>query len=334
MSKNNIFKLTLSAILVLGIGLSLVGCGGSKSNNNGGNGEPSSSGAAVTGNYRNLFKEADPTRTEKDIDDQVKAAWNSLFSVKDASGQCSVYFETGDNMAYIKDIGNGDVRSEGMSYGMMIAVQMGASYSADNTGEYQDKFNKLWRWAKEYMYYGSGIYKGYFAWQCTEAGEKILNGGNLPSPASDGEEYFVTALIFANKVWGSQGDIKYADEAQALLTNLLHQKDDGEGVNIFDTTKHQVVFCPIGDSATFTDPSYHLPAFYEIWAKFSKNAEDCAEWSVIAATSREFFANTVHSLTGLAPDYANFDGSPKFIDGHENSNKDILFIFFINHSKL
>ena len=34
------------------------------------------------------------------------------------------YHEVGADMAYIEDTGNHDVRTEGMSYGMMACVQM------------------------------------------------------------------------------------------------------------------------------------------------------------------------------------------------------------------
>ena len=40
-------------------------------------------------------------------------------------GTNKVYFEVGDSMGYVSDIKNHDVRTEGMSYGMMIAVQFG-----------------------------------------------------------------------------------------------------------------------------------------------------------------------------------------------------------------
>ena len=60
--------------------------------------------------------------------------------------------------AYLYDTGNQDVRTEGMSYGMMICVQL----------DKQAEFDKLWRWAKKYMLYTSGKWSGYYAWHCTQ----------------------------------------------------------------------------------------------------------------------------------------------------------------------
>jgi len=59
----------------------------------------------------------------------------------------------------------------------------------------------------------------------------------------------------------------------------------------------------------FTDPSYHLPAFYELWALWGP-AADRPFWSAAAQASRDFFPKAANPQTGLAPDLANFDGTP------------------------
>ncbi len=259
-----------------------------------------SGAAAITGNYRNLFAEIG--KGDAEIAEKINAAWNQFFyGDKDRE---RIYYEVGDDMAYIKDIGNGDIRSEGMSYGMMICVQL----------DKKKEFDKIWKWAKTYMYYTSGQYKGYFAWQCKDNGSKI---GGSPTPASDGEEYFATALIFAAKRWGNgSGIYDYTTEAQNLLHEMLHHGDNGVYENMFNLTHNQVVFCPtFGTSSQFTDPSYHLPAFYEVWARFAKSSADREKWLTIADTSRKFFVKTSNPETGLSPDYANWDGSPRVQEG-------------------
>src|SRR5688500_18941841 len=74
--------------------------------------------AVASGTYRNLFKEY-LGKSDQEIQARLDAAWNQLFYGSDESER--VYYPVGADMAYIMDIGNGDVRSEGMSYGMMIA---------------------------------------------------------------------------------------------------------------------------------------------------------------------------------------------------------------------
>lgn len=247
-----------------------------------------------TGIYRNLFLEY-LGKSEEEIQAKLTEVWEQLFYGDDTMQR--IYYPVGDDMAYIEDIGNGDVRSEGMSYGMMIAVQM----------DQREEFDRLWKWAKTYMYQSDGPYQGYFAWHCTTEGEKLH-----ANPASDGEEWFVTALFFAAGRWGNgKGIFDYQSEAQSILNTMLHkdEEDTGLATNMFDLEEKQVVFVPRGRDATFTDPSYHLPAFYELWADWA--AQDNIFWEEAAATSRSFFKKAAHPQTGLMPDYANFDGTPR-----------------------
>ena len=78
------------------------------------------------------------------------------------------------------------------------------------------------------------------------------------------------ALLFAANRWGNgEGIYNYQAEAQKILDVMLHKNEENTGLatNMFDPETKQVVFVPAGRNATFTDPSYHLPAFYELWAQ-------------------------------------------------------------------
>jgi oligosaccharide reducing-end xylanase len=70
-----------------------------------------------------------------------------------------------------------------------------------------------------------------------------------------------------------------------------------------------VRFTPEAENGDHTDPSYQLPAFYELWSRWAPPA-DRAFWREAAVASREFFQRSAHPVTGLCPEYANFDGSP------------------------
>ena len=63
-----------------------------------------------------------------------------------------------------------------------------------------------------------------------------------------------------------------------------------------------------------TDASYHLPAFYELWARWGPK-EDRAFWARAAEVSRELFLEVTGPTTGLSPDRSNFDMSPMLRDG-------------------
>ncbi|GAE33567.1 endo-1,4-beta-xylanase A precursor [Halalkalibacter akibai JCM 9157] len=139
------------------------------------------SGAFYTGTYRNLFKEYGYSETV--IDARIQETWNTMFFGDEDE---RIYFEVDDSLGYMLDTGNIDVRTEGMSYGMMMAVQMNN----------QDVFNRLWNWTMKYMFLTEGENAGYFAWSCSPDGTK-----NSYGPAPDGEEYFALALFFASHRW-------------------------------------------------------------------------------------------------------------------------------------
>ena len=66
---------------------------------------------------------------------------------------------------------------------------------------------------------------------------------------------------------------------------------------------------------SFSDPSYHLPHFYERFALLA-DADDRAFWLRAAKASREYLAIACHPVTGLAPEYAHYDGTPETAHGH------------------
>jgi oligosaccharide reducing-end xylanase len=263
------------------------------------------SGAYATGKYRNLFAETGHSSTA--IQAKIDAAYQQLFH-GDPQSQ-AIFFSAGENasghLAYVTDWANHDVRTEGMSYGMMIAVQMNK----------KDDFDALWNWTKTYMYAGNPQHPsyGYFFWSCKTDGTP-----NEETPAPDGEEYFATSLLFAANRWGSgKGIYDYKAEAEQLLIAMRH-REIMSGMTRFGrrvvgpevNEQHaMILFVPGVMPQPFTDPSYHLPAFYELWARWGP-PDDRAFWARAAETSRAFFVKTTNSTTGLSPDYANFDGSP------------------------
>jgi oligosaccharide reducing-end xylanase len=249
--------------------------------------------AFETGVYPNLFKNY-LGESEAEIQAKIDSAFNQLFYGDDSTER--VYYPVGSDMAYITDVANEDVRTEGMSYGMMIAAQLNK----------KEEFDRIWKWTKTYMYQTGGGYKGYFAWHCKTDGTQLA-----ANPASDGEEWFIMALMFADARWGSGAGIyNYRAEAQAILDTSLHANGRGDlATDLFDPETKQVVFVPqLGQNSQFTDPSYHLPHYYELWALWAD--KDNQFWKGAAQISREYLKTAVHPQTGLAPNYSYFDGKP------------------------
>ena len=252
------------------------------------------------GNYRNVFVEMGYQPAE--VDAKVQEVFNDVFR-----GPNKVYFEVGDTLGYVSDVKNHDARTEGMSYGMMIAVQFGE----------KDIFDRLWRWSKKYMQHQDGPREGYFAWSCKTDGTRNAEGA-----ASDGELYYITALLFASNRWGDQTGINYKAEAQHIL-NSIQPRDFKDArpprqfpgmppssgkIFLIDPETRLITFTPDGFGQRFTDPSYHIPAFYEVWAKYADDGR-ADYWLDCAAKSRAFLHKATDEKTGLNPDMCNYDGT-------------------------
>src|SRR5665213_557301 len=263
-------------------------------------------GAATTGRYRNLFVERGHPPAE--VSARIDATFQQLFHGDSATQ--TVYYRAGSNvngpLAYVTDINNHDVRSEGMSYGMMIAVQLGK----------KAEFDALWNWSMTYMYHDNPAHPtyGFFSWSLKTDGTP-----NSESPAPDGEEYYTMALYFASARWGDgHGIYNYRAAADRLLSDMknrvLISGPEGRGRTEtewaeFNPVYKMVRFTPDTSRKDHTDPSYHLPAFYELWARWGPVA-DRPFWAEAAHISRDFYQKTTNPTTALAPDYANFDGTP------------------------
>ena len=243
---------------------------------------PWNKGAFETNHYRNLFVEMG--YAQSDVDAKVREVFNDVFR-----GPNKVYFEVGDSLGYVSDVKNHDARTEGMSYGMMIAVQF----------DEKDIFDRLWRWSKKYMQHQDGSRKGYFAWSCKTDGTRNAQGA-----ASDGELYFITALIFASNRWGNDTGIDYKAEAQHIL-DCIQPRDN---MYLIDPETKLITFTPDGFGRRFTDPSYHIPAFYEVWAKWADDGR-ADYWNECARKSRAFLHTCINEKTGLNGDQCQYDGS-------------------------
>jgi oligosaccharide reducing-end xylanase len=306
-------------------------------------------GAFKTHQYHNLFAEQ-MGRSSAESHAKIASAFQQLFH---GDGQEQrIYFETGANangtLAYITDWANNDARTEGMSYGMMIAVQL----------DKKREFDALWNWSKTYMQVtdSKNPSVGYFAWSMNTDGTP-----RSTSAAPDGEEYYVMALYFAAHRWGNgKGIYNYQAQADQILRGMRHHPQL-MGTSPFrihpdaapflppdrpwpspnnrramadataqgkpwpptapDRSPRQVTVGPMVDEAHAmirfvpeinspgTDASYHLPAFYELWARWGPK-EDRAFWAEAADVSRALFVRVTGADTGLAPDRSNLDMSP------------------------
>lgn len=272
----------------------------------GGNREPEkpvpTEGAFYTKQYRNYFLEMG--YKQKDIEKKVDEVFNDVFY-----GPKKCYFEVGDSMAYISDVKNHDVRTEGMSYGMMIAVEFNR----------KEIFDRLWRWCVKYMQHHDGELKGYFAWSCRIDGTRNSSGA-----ASDGELYYITSLIFASNRWGNDGEFNYLAEAQNIINCSMMKVGMNNTAPLINLEHKIISFTPDPHGNTYSDPSYNIPAFYEVWAKWADDGRS-RFWQACADSARAYLHRCINPNTGLNPDCSNFDGTSMksmFMGGNEDFRYD------------
>jgi len=267
-------------------------------------------GAAYTGTYRNMFVEAGYDNTV--IQQRVQSIVQQLFYGNPSNE--AVMFPSQDPSVpglYIEDINNQDVRTEGMSYGLMDMVQLN-----NQTG-----FDLIWNWWRTYMLHTESTdpQQGYSRWHVHTNGGQMDEGS-----ASDGETFAVSALIYASSRWGDNtGKFNYTAEAQFIFDAILFKEascnsaNGCQGVtNMFgsfynDNRPPLVAFCPDMGSNSFTDPSYHTPHFYESWAMATvANRNTGTFWNQVINASRSFLMKAAYPGTALTPDYATYSGQP------------------------
>lgn len=245
-------------------------------------------GAYYTGNYPNLFEEIGVSKEQ--ADKRLEEIFQTMFYGEEG---VKIYYNVGDDMGFVTDTGNNDVRTEGMSYAMMWTVQLNK----------KEEFDRLWKWVMTYMYMPEGVNDGYFAWSCALDGTK-----NAWGPAPDGEEFFAMALFFASNRWGDgEGIFEYSKYAKDILHSMIHKGEPGtNGKPMFNPDNHYIKFIT---EVEFSDPSYHLPHFYEVCADFAYE-EDREFLKMAAEESRKYLHKACHEVTGMSAEYAEYDGTP------------------------
>jgi endoglucanase len=175
--------------------------------------------------------------------------------------------------AVIRPENGNDTVSEGIGYGMLIAVFMND----------QPMFESLWTYSQQHL---DG--KGLMTW-CIPSG---MTGSCTGSgSATDGDEDIAYALLMATKQWGT-----HASDAMTQIKNIL--KDEVSG-NILEG----------GDgfnNASEIDPSYFAPSYYRAFAAF--DSADSAAWMSVLQESYSILGMAT-GADGLVPNWVNPSGT-------------------------
>ena len=240
--------------------------------------------------YPNPFKDR-LGKTDAEIAAKIEAAFNQLFHGDPLNE--AIYFPSGDQ-ASIRDLFHNDIRTEGVGWAMLIAVEL----------DKRDEFDHMWRFATAQLEFASGPTRGYFRSSCD------TESGNAPCIDPFGMEQFVTALLFAHDRWTSTGAIAYGAAAVELLDAMRHKQDANGGIvdgvtDAFDLATHLPYDFPDETAAGRSRPSIAMPAYYELWAQ----ATGDPFWTTAAGAAREYWKKSAHPETGLLPVRAPFEGA-------------------------
>jgi len=183
----------------------------------------------------------------------------------------------------------GSTVSEGIGYGMLLAVFMGDQYLFDN----------LWKYEQEHL-----DAQLLMNWEIGPDG-KVTSGGT--GAASDGDEDMAFALVMADRQWGGSGslDDTYLNTAKVLIDLIwTHEVDHSRGEMLKP-----------GDqwgNVDVTNPSYFAPAYYRVFGEVTGKTSD---WLKVVDSSYSIIDKSLNTTSGnatngLVPAWCNSAGTP------------------------
>ena len=181
----------------------------------------------------------------------------------------------------------GSTVSEGIGYGMLIAVYMGD----------QALFDDLWKYEQGWLD-GNGL----MDWYINAAGTTRLGTG----AATDADEDMAFALVMADRQWGGMG-------AQSKTYLQLAKDQIGKiwSNEVFDY-KYLKPGDTWGDSSSI-NISYFAPYYYRVFAKL--DTANTTNWNNLLQTSYDTLTKALNASNGnqdngLVPAWCRSDGSP------------------------
>ncbi len=173
-----------------------------------------------------------------------------------------------------------DTVSEGIGYGMLIAVYLGD----------QTLFNGLWSYSQ--VHSASGMLMNWCVGGAGGTGTSCIGSGS----ETDADEDMAFALLKADKQWGSTGTYNYKALAAAMIGQIWSSDIDvtallPKGGNNYDTPSP-------------TNPSYFAPAYYREFAKVDTGHT----WATVIANVYAAIGR-VGNVSGLLPAWCQSNGT-------------------------
>jgi endo-1,4-beta-D-glucanase Y len=197
------------------------------------------------------------------------AMWKTKFVVTDPAGNARVQ-DPNDTTNPNRTV------SEGIGYGMILAVYMGD----------RALFDSLWAYEQEQAHLDSN---GLMNWMITASDSIAGRGG-----ATDADEDMAWALVMADRQWPGSG---YLDQAKAQIQLVFSLEIDPSNnlVKWGDTS-----------NTTTVHPDYFSPAYYRVFASVTGNTSG---WNGATTAGYALVNASRNAATGLVPDLCAASGA-------------------------
>lgn len=183
----------------------------------------------------------------------------------------------------------GSTVSEGIGYGMILAVYM----------DDQALFDGLWQYEQIHLD-GNGLMN----WEIGPDGNTTSGGTGA---ATDGDEDMAWALLMADRQWGGKGTLSdsYLNQAKTLIQLIwTYEVDQTRGFMLKP-----------GDSwgnVDVTNPSYFAPAYYRV---FGQATGKTADWDNVVKGNYDILERSLNAASGnanngLVPAWCTSTGVP------------------------
>ena len=120
------------------------------------------------------------------------------------------------------------------------------------------------------------------------------------------------SLLFAANRWNDEG---YMKDAQAILKACWK----GNGNSLFNEQSYIVTFQPTNGNNSWSDPSYSLPVFVDLFSRWSDTNKD--KWTKATSATRDHLYKSSITKSGVFSDYNNFDGTPHSVSFNNDATK-------------
>jgi endo-1,4-beta-D-glucanase Y len=199
--------------------------------------------------------------------------------------------------------------SEAHGYGMLITALM-SSYDKDA----KEIFDGMYRF---YLAHPSSIGPYLMAWQQSDNGKALVDSNGSDS-ATDGDLDIAYALLLADKLWGSSGDINYRHAAELVINDIME----------YDVS-HEDYILRLGDWAydvdendkyyTATRASDFIMQYFPVFAEVTGDERWMNLYDNTYSIIEQF---TDQYKTGLLPDFIIKDKKGQWIPAPANFLED------------